>query len=251
MTRRSGSGSSLTSVEQGSLTSYTQGRGTSPALPSLSSEAVVRRIIKPFAVEVRSATRRTRLEAPITPVWPDLAEQPVIEWPDALMPPAAVPEPVPPRPVRHVRPTEAEAVFSAPAEPYRDPRKPPPVLVAKPDGTTMVEPERVAHAATSKAPADKPEGRIWPVIEPEVRSFAADVTAVKPAERPRRAKPVQATDQTADPPLMVMPSAIDAAAVAATLLLRQSGNRLTRDDFKRGERWKARLPASVHRAKRR
>ena len=184
------------------------------------------------------------------PVWPDLAGQPVIEWPDALVRPAAVPEPVPPRPVRHVRPTEADAVFSAPAEPYRDPRKPPPVLVAKRDGTPMVEPERVAHTVASEAPADKPKGRILPVIEPEVRTFAADVTAVKPAERPRR-ETVQATDRAADPPLVVLPSAIDAAAVAATLLLRQSGDRLARDDFKRGERWKARLPASVHRAKRR
>ena len=42
----------------------------------------------------------------------------------------------------------------------------------------------------------------------------------------------------------------DARSDATTLLLRQSRSRLPRDAFRRGERWKARLPAAVHRARR-
>lgn len=41
---------------------------------------------------------------------------------------------------------------------------------------------------------------------------------------------------------------VDIKAVASTLVLRQGRKRLSREEFGRGDRWKARLPAAVHRA---
>ena len=239
------------SGEHGSPWAALQGRGTSPALLSSHLDLTLRRVIKPFAVEVRSTTRRTRMEAPKPPVWPDLAEQPDVEWPEALVASAADPEPAIPQPTERALPTQAEPIPSALAEPYRDPRKPPPAFVARTEATSAAEPEQVAHVVAPEEPPEKPPGRILPVIEIEMRSDAEDVTTRAPAARPKRPKPTRAAEPVAEVPLVVMPPEIDTAAVAATLLLRQSRERLTRDDFKRGERWKARLPAAAQRAKRR
>ena len=195
------------------------------------------------------------MEAPKAPVWSEVADQPVVEWPAALLPPMTNPEHASLQPAERVLPTETETTISALAEPYRDPRKPPPAFWAKADDKPIAKPEPVGHVAESEQPPVKPAERILPMIEHplpiKVKSAAEDVTAVATPVRPRRAKPVQTAEPAADPPLMVLPSEIDAAAVAATFVLRQSEERLTRDDFKRGERWKARLPAAVHRAKRR
>lgn len=185
----------------------------------------MKRSIKPFTVEVRNGGRKSVASKTAGLMWPEFGEQPNVKWPE----------------ITDVDPEGSAGLVSpassSPVERYLDPRKPPP-----PRAQPTAEP-----AAT---------GRVLPVIEPtpEPRTTTAEdlgkAPRAKPAPRRKPADPVVTPEPASVPLVEALPSAIDAKAVAATLVLRQGRDRLTRDNFERGERWKARLPMSVHRANR-
>ena len=105
------------------------------------------------------------MEAPKAPVWSEVADQPVVEWPATLLPPMTNPEHASLQPAERVLPTETETTISALAEPYRDPRKPPPAFWAKADDKPIAKPEPVGHVAESEQPPAKPAERILLMIE--------------------------------------------------------------------------------------
>lgn len=185
----------------------------------------MRRVIKPFTVEVKGAGRRSAAQ---TPASPQLAEQPHVEWPE-------IAEIGSEEPAGGMVQAIGEPSSSMPVERYLDPRKPPPPR----------------SQPTPKAPV----GRILPVIkvipEPPAAAASEDLGKAprsKPVPRRKLAERGEAAEPANVPPNEALPSAVDAKAVAATIVLRQGMKRLDRDAFGRGERWKARLPAAVHRA---
>ena len=147
----------------------------------------MRRVIKPFAVELRSTTRRIRLEPPNLPVWPDLAQQPVVEWPEALLALEADSEPA--QEVGRVLPDLSEAETAR---------------------------RRQLEAREPAAPLAEEVADISPQASVETGSDTAD------------------------------PEQLEIEAAAEPVEPRQGRKRLEREEFRRGERWKARLPIATH-----
>ena len=147
----------------------------------------MRRVIKPFAVELRSTTRRIRLEPPNLPVWPDLAQQPVVEWPEALLALEADSEPA--QEVGRVLPDLSEAETAR---------------------------RRQLEAREPAAP------------------LAEEVADISPQAS------VETGSDTADPEQLEIEAAVEFVEP------RQGRKRLEREEFRRGERWKARLPIATH-----
>lgn len=164
-----------------------QGPRTSPALLSSHSSSVLRRVIKPFSVEFRSTTRRTRLEHPNLPVWPDLTEQPIVEWPEALVALAADVEPV--QEAGRVLPDLSEAETAR---------------------------RRQIEAQEPAAP------------------LAEELADISPQAI------VETGSDTADPEQLEIEAAVEPVEP------RQGRKRFEREEFRRGERWKARLPIAAH-----
>lgn len=162
------------------------GPRANPALLSSHSSSVLRRVIKPFAVEVRSTTRRTRLEPPNLPVWPHLAEQPVVEWPEALM---------------------AGAADAAPGQ----------------EAGRVLPDLSEAETARRQIEAQEPTAPL-----------AEEVAEMSPQAI------VETGSDTADP------EQLEVKPAAESVEPRQGRKRLEREEFRRGERWKARLPIATH-----
>ena len=202
----------------------------------------MRRVVKPFAVEVRSSGRRSKSQLPAGPSWPQLDEQPDVVWPEIT--PVAAHEDAGTRPVGWL----PVALPPAAIEPYRDPRKPPPIRFVEARVFPLTAPQTVEAAA----PADKPVGRVLPDLTEMSVVSEAPLVERKPARsvaRVRRLKPTLQAEAIADEPATLPRLEVNTKAIAATIVLRQGRDRLTRDHFKRGQRWKSRLPAAVHRVK--
>lgn len=196
----------------------------------------MRRVIKPFAVEIRGGGRKSRVTEPKPPAWPELADQPTVEWPDALLPSTAVSEPV--QAVERVAPSQAVVPAACSPELYRDPRKPPPARAIVPVATAPeMQPER-------------PPGRVLLAIDEPGPVKAEPIEEIATARAStvciKRAKAIRVPEVAAVEPVNVPEVADSAVADAYGLAERRGADRLARADFKRGERWKARLPAAVH-----
>lgn len=153
----------------------------------------MRRVIKPFTVEIRGSGRKSAKPADLPSSWPVLDDQPAAAWPEAFLPPAS--KSVPVTPVGRVLPDLNEVIAPAEPAPTRAVRRPQP----------------------QPAEASEPAPGL---------SFRAEASA--------------AIDQ---PSLQTATEIVEAALD----LTRRSRQRLTREDFGRAERWKARLPIVVHR----
>lgn len=193
----------------------------------------MKRIIKPFTVEIRGAGRKSSATKSAGPIWPELDDQPDVRWPEIAS--TVVADVLPDMPARRVLQAMDEPAAGTRADPYLDPRKPPPsrerVAPIVPAETVVVD--RVLPAPDVALEVDRDLEGVKPV-------------AVKrPARRARHSKAAQPVETTE--PITDL-SAIKVEAVAATLVLRRDRTRFTRDDFKRGERWKARLPIAAHKA---
>lgn len=174
------------------------------------------------------------------PEWPHLDEQPNVVWPEITS--AAL----------HKKPPATSASFlpsmeaKPSTEPYRDPRKIPPIHVAQGSDQLLGRPERTE----AEAPVVRTTGRILPVInEAPIIVTHYDAEPTRQGKRAKRVQPILPAKPVADVPATSHAPAIEMNIIAASVVLRRSKDRLTRDEFKRGQRWKARLPASVHRAK--
>ena len=190
------------------------------SFPCYMTATMVRRIPKPFTVEIRKSSRKSVSAAALTSdpiVTSGLSDQPSVSWP-------GLDEPSGPDMA-----TEVEAVAPTPT-PGR-------ILPALDEPATT--PEAPARQPTKREPTEA-EAQTLEGLPMEAGPADLSDTAVDQED----AQPVTLADT--EPPGGVADGS-DAKTMAATLILRQGRKRLTRDDFKRGERWKARLPAVVHR----
>lgn len=186
----------------------------------------MRRVVKPFTVEIKGAGRRK------TPDRPQLDKQPHVEWPESA-------EVGFEEPAGRLLQAIGDSSSCMPAERYLDPRKPPLPRLDRP--MPPAEPAPVGHVLpVIKATSEPPAAVTSEDLGKAPRS--------KPALRKNHAEPGEAAEPANVPLTEALPSAVKAKAVAATIVFRQGMKRIDRDAFGRGERWKARLPAAVHRA---
>lgn len=215
----------------------------------------MKRIIKPFTLEVRNGRRRKGPSMPSCPTRPEINDQPEVQWPKITI--SVYGDALPGNRTVCVPPID-EKVTGEPFNPFRAPRTLP-TSVSRPGGLPPARQMRSAQADAIEAPTGERTGRVLPVVDvllPAVGGIGAatfaemPALAIEPAPviRGGAAEPIAVPWPADCPSAIVPPSATDAKAVAATLVMRPGGKRLTRDEFGRGERWKARLPAAVHRA---
>ena len=177
------------------------------------------------------------MSEPKAPVWPELADQPAYEWPEALSPSTASPEPA----QLAGQMMMSQAAIPAPwiPEPYRDPRKPPAARAIVP------------VAIVPEMQPERPAGRVLLAIEePEAgqgEAHRGDRHGGGPTVRVKRARAIRVPEAVAVESVS-MPEAADRPTVEANPPAGPGAARLARANFKRGERWKARLPAAIHRA---
>ena len=174
---------------------------------------MARHILKPFTVETRSRRGKPAAAAAASsdPTLPAAADdQPRVSWPDLAGPPDL---PVEPEPQANAPQPSVGRILPALDEPglFEEPPEPP---------------RQKRKPARTKPTAPVP-------AEP----------ADEQAEHAPAAPAVDEASETVD-------LAPNARTMAATLLLRQGMKRLPRNQFKRGERWKARLPAAAHKQQR-
>ncbi|MCW6512993.1 hypothetical protein [Lichenifustis flavocetrariae] len=216
----------------------------------------MRRVIKPFTVEVRSGSRKFATPKPLAPQWPQADDQPFIAaWPETPLPrPDA---PVPSEVTGRVLPVLNEAADSAVNEPKVQARSRPkraPAIEAK-----AAEEAEVPAPPMSAEPTLLADVANWPSESSTDNSDKVqDQDEAAKADQPQLSAdnnemPVAVCDF--DPPpgpgVGHLLPAVDTKVIAATLILRQGRVRLARADFARGERWKARLPIAVHQADKR
>lgn len=199
----------------------------------------MRRVVKPFTVEIRNRSRKAAV-----PKWSDLGDGSEVVSETASVP--AV-DTLPNKPAGLVLPATDQPAMYTPPEPYLDPRRPAPAPRMQ-----------AAPVSSSEAPSSTRSGRILPRIdvpseadrEPQAEAAGEDLgITVEPKAEMRRepAESIAAPRPVDEPSVRTEPLASEADGEAATLVLRPGRKRLTRDDFCRGERWKARLPVAVHR----
>ncbi|MDX7952883.1 hypothetical protein P7D22_17085 [Lichenihabitans sp. Uapishka_5] len=155
----------------------------------------MRRIIKPFTVELRSGKRKTSTPLSLP------SEQPAVDWPEALL-----------------------AEFRA------DPELP------KPSGRVLP----ALDEAPEPLPPRSGEGEADAAEAAAEPRWAASVTEPAPAAS------IVFEDETPVPAALPLEAAVVVAASDSAPI---RGARLSREAFARGERWKARLPAAVHRTR--
>ncbi|MDX7951798.1 hypothetical protein P7D22_11520 [Lichenihabitans sp. Uapishka_5] len=144
-------------------------------------------------------------------------DQPRVSWPglDEPPPPVMAAEPQ----------AEAPPAIHGRILPVLDEAGPPEPLPAAEPPPRPRKPARIKPAAVETAP-------------PEADAlYPAEPAAAQAEDEPAATTP----DADAEP----VDLALNAKAIAATLLQLQGKKRLPRDGFKRGERWKARLPAAA------
>ena len=181
----------------------------------------LRRVIKPFAVEVRSGGRKKTSG----PQWPELEAQPDVKWPsldDDHMEPAP---PIAEKPIRRVLP--ALDVQAQPhVEPYREPHE---------TSENMKSEFAPVESQVCPQQGDASEREAPAAMEPAIAASADEVALA--SVTPSKVSRISAS----------MIQAVFGSTTAQAVSPTQK-QRLERESFKRGERWKARLPASVHRA---
>ncbi|MCW6512416.1 hypothetical protein [Lichenifustis flavocetrariae] len=212
----------------------------------------MRRVIKPFTVEVRSGSRKSATPKPLAPQWPQADDQPSIAWPETPIPrPDA---PVLAEVTGRVLPVLNEAADSAVDESKVQARP-------RQKRASAIEAKAAEDAETPAPPVSAEPTLLADFTNWPSESFADNSDTVQDQDEAVEAGQPQLGNEmpvaVRDFDLQPGPGAghllpaVDTKVVAATLILRQGRDRLARNDFARGERWKARLPIAVHRADKR
>lgn len=185
----------------------------------------LRRVIKPFALEVRSGGRKKASG----PQWPQIEAQPDVTWPSLDDEHVESARPMTEKPIGRVLPA-LDVQAQPTVEPYQDAR----------DATPEDVKHEVAPVESRRIPqqADAPERDAPAALESAI--VASDDEVAPAAVSPDKASRISAS----------MIQAVFGSKTAQAVSQNQK-QRPARDSFKRGERWKARLPASVHRVAKR
>ena len=177
---------------------------------------MVRRTPKPFTVEVRKGGRRVKAAVASWPADPTmLDDQPRVSWPEL----EDAPEPA----GEAREPAVAPELIQGRVLPALDEPEPPAAVIEpKQRGDGLAGPlSLAAEDLPAKLDQPAPVGVLPDIVEPGPAAPAAEKL-----------------DET-------VASVSDTKAMADTLLLQHGRKRLLRSDFKRSEKWKARLPVAA------
>ena len=177
---------------------------------------MVRRTLKPFTVEVRKGGRQVKAAVVSWLADPTmLDDQPRVSWPelqDAPEPAGEAREP----------PVAPELIKGRVLPALDKPEPPAAVIEPKQRGDGLAGPSALA---VGDLPGE--------VDQPAPVEVVPDIVEPEPAA------------PTAEKPDETVASVSDAKTMVDTLLLRHGRKRLLRSEFKRSEKWKARLPVAA------